>query len=110
MWILWKIPIPTEAEHRSFLDPLKHVEQPCFPVSRFCHAHQQAVIVRFVFNDIPAQIQDGNIQQPRMEQVKDIENPPSSSVPIGERVNRFKLIVCDRHLDERINVIIAQKE
>ena len=70
----------------------------------FCHCQKQAVIVRFVLNDVSAQIQNRQLKQILLNQKKYVDDPPGSAIAVYERVNRLKLVVGNGHADERVDV------
>ncbi len=55
-------------------------------------------------NDVGTQIKNGQSQQALRHQVQHIQNAPGASVAVPKRVNGFKLVMDERHLDEWIEI------
>ena len=62
------------------------------------------IIVVFRTCDVPAEIENGNVEQARARQIKYIEDTPDPAIAIRERVDALKLMVNDRHFDERVQI------
>ncbi len=51
-----------------------------------------------------AEIENGNVEQVRARQIKYIEDTPNAAIAIRKRVDALKLMVNDRHFDERVQI------
>src|SRR5665213_2191628 len=71
----------------SFLDALQHVENPRLPRMRAGNVQQQPVVVRLVGDDVSAEVEDGQRQQPFLDQEEAVEHAPGAAIAIGKRVN-----------------------
>ena len=91
---------------RCVLNGLKHVQNPGFPVVVFCHRQKQSVIVGFVLNDVPTQIQNRQLKQVLLNQKKYVDDPPGSAIAVDKRVNCLKLVMGHRHANKRVNVLL----
>ena len=86
----------------GLLHGVQHVQHPVFPVVIVTHGLQQVVIVGLGAHDVLAQVQHRYVEQPLFHQIQHIQDAPGAAVAVIKRVDAFKLVVRQRHLDQRV--------
>lgn len=71
---------------RRVLDRLEHVEHPLLPSVPLAHGLQEPVIVALSTNNVPAEVKDRNVEEPFLDQIKDVDDSPGAAVAVVERV------------------------
>ena len=94
----------------GFFDGAQHVQHPGFPSLVACDFQQQAVVIRLVGDDVPAQVEDGQMQQLFLNQVEDVDHPAGAAVAVGEGVDGLELVVAHGHADEWVQLRLVVKE
>ena len=54
--------------------------------------------------DMTAEIEDRNVQKSGTRKVKNIQYPPHASISVRERMDAFKLMMNECHLDQRVEI------
>lgn len=86
---------------------IEHEGDPVLPVASGPHRLQESVILRFIVCDVARQVEDGNVQKSRADQVEHVQDVPDAAVAIREGVNAFKPVMDERHFDQWIKVTLA---
>ena len=82
------------------LHRFQHVKHPVFPNVVHPNALQQVVISALVAHNVLTQVQHGNVKQALFHQKKHIHNAARAAIAVIKRVNRLKLVMNQRHLDQ----------
>ena len=103
-------PIFDVVQAAVFSMPVQHEQQPRFPCIRARDIEQQTVVVRFVGDDVAAEVEDRKRQQLFLDQEKAVEHPSGSAVAVGEWVDCFELVVSCSHSDQRVDGCLVVKK
>ena len=63
---------------------------------------EQPIVVAARPQDVPTEVERGQIEQAILDEAQDIEDAAGATVAVLERMDRFELVVQDGHPNERI--------
>src|SRR5688572_14431732 len=77
----------------GLLDRCEHVENPLFPHTAVAHTLQQPIVVGFGAHNVPAQIEHGNVEQPLLHEVEDVDDSAGAPIAIIEWMDALELMM-----------------
>ena len=89
---------------RGCRNAFEHEQHPLFPDLFGANLLKQPIVVAFVLDNVPAQIEHRQVEQAVCHEIQDVNDAASAPVTIVERMDALKLVMDDRHLDERIHI------
>src|SRR5438045_2199617 len=93
---------------RSFRNRPKHIGDPVGPGAILANTLEKAIIFAFVRGDEAAEVENGNVEQSLLGEIEDIDDTPDAAVAVGKRMDALKLVMDDRHFDQRIEVAASR--
>ena len=92
---------------RLLTEGIEHEKHPPLPRLLAGYRKEQLVVRRTVSIDVAAYVENGKLEQPRMNKMKDDENPPGTTVSVGKGMNCLELIVLKRALHKRLDEYVT---
>ena len=86
-------------------DSLENEKYPRLPVLSGRHFKQIPVVLRLVPDDMPAEIEDGNVEQALVDEIEQVQHASGPAVAVDKRMDRLELIMHDRKPDQWVDLL-----